>query len=186
MAERIGVFGGTFDPVHIAHLVAALEARHALHLDRVLLVVANEPWQKVGERHVTPAADRYDMVAAAVLDVDGLEASRIEIDRGGPSYTADTLAALAQPERALFLIVGADVDLDTWARADEVRTLAEVVYVTRPGESPPAGGTVVRMTAIDISGSALRRRIAEGAPVEFLIPSGVLHLITERGLYAGG
>src|ERR1700694_3337769 len=95
MPERIGVFGGTFDPIHVGHLVAAVNARHALDLDRVMLMVANQPWQKVGYRTVTSAEDRFAMVAAAVGDVPGLEAGRLEIDRGGESFTADTLAELA-------------------------------------------------------------------------------------------
>src|SRR5881628_2444235 len=95
---RIGVFGGTFDPVHIGHLVAAVNVRHALRLDRVLLVVANVPWQRAGARVVTPAEDRLAMVAAAVEGIDGLEASALEIDRGGQSYTADTLAELASAD----------------------------------------------------------------------------------------
>src|SRR3954471_10021926 len=118
MAERIGILGGTFDPVHVGHLVAAVNVRHALSLDRVLLVVANIPWQKVGSRAVTPAEDRYAMVAAAVGEVPGLEASRIEIDRGGHSYSADTLAEVAGAEAGaqLFLVIGADVagELATW------------------------------------------------------------------------
>src|SRR3954454_20918200 len=107
---RIGVFGGTFDPVHIGHLVAAVNVRHALALDRVLLVVANVPWQKAGSRVVTPAEDRFAMVKAAVGDVPGIEASRLEIDRGGPSLTADTLAAVSslEPDADLFCILGAD------------------------------------------------------------------------------
>ena len=185
MSERVGVFGGTFDPVHIGHLVAALEARHALGLDRVMLVVANEPWQKQ-DHAVTPAEDRYEMVAAAVQGVDGLEPSRIEIDRGGPSYSADTLAGLASSDRELFLIVGSDVDVDTWMRADEVRRLARIVVVTRPGDQPPAGAEVVEIPRLAISASDLRRRLAEGRPVEFLIPPGALHCIRDRGLYAGG
>src|SRR5271169_3842537 len=91
---RIGVLGGTFDPVHVGHLVAAMRAREALGLDRVLLVVANVPWQKAGTRPVTPAEDRFLMVQAAVAGVAGLEASRVEIDRGGPSYTVDTVREL--------------------------------------------------------------------------------------------
>jgi nicotinate-nucleotide adenylyltransferase len=140
------VFGGTFDPPHVGHLVAAVNVRHALGLDRVLLVVANVPWQKVGEREITPAEDRLAMVQAAAQGVAGIEASRIEVDRGGPSYTADTLAALreqhADPE--LFLIMGSDVagGLMTWERVDEVRDGCTVVVVDRPGaegEQPPAG-----------------------------------------------
>jgi nicotinate-nucleotide adenylyltransferase len=179
--------GGTFDPIHIAHLVAGLEVRHALALDRVLFVVANEPWQKIGDRQVTPAVDRLAMVEAAVAGVDGLEASGLEIERGGPSYTADTLAALAAEDTELFLIVGSDVDIDTWVRPDEVRGLAEIVVVNRPGGTTSSpGATVVEIPALDISGSDLRRRVAEGRPVDFLIPDGVLRCIRERGLYAGG
>jgi len=92
--RRLGILGGTFDPVHVGHLVAAVNARHELGLDQVLLVVANEPWQKVGNRPVTPAADRLALVEAAVEGVEGLESSGIEIERGGPSYTADTVAEL--------------------------------------------------------------------------------------------
>src|SRR5690349_17734894 len=88
---RMGLFGGTFDPPHVGHLVTAVNVRHALHLDVVLLMVANVPWQKEGELRITPAEDRFAMVEAAVERVDGLSASRVEIDHGGPSYTADTL-----------------------------------------------------------------------------------------------
>ena len=93
-AERLGIFGGTFDPPHVGHLVTAVNVRHDLALDRVLLVVSNVPWQKVGTRDISPAPARLAMVEAAVADVVGLEASRIELDAGGPSYTADTLKAL--------------------------------------------------------------------------------------------
>src|SRR5271170_3750514 len=95
MAARIGIFGGTFDPVHVGHLVAAVNARHDLGLDRVVLMVANIPWQKAGTRQVSPAQDRLEMVKAAVGGVPGLEASALEIERGGPSYTADTVSQLA-------------------------------------------------------------------------------------------
>ncbi|MBN2624241.1 MAG: nicotinate-nicotinamide nucleotide adenylyltransferase, partial [Acidimicrobiales bacterium] len=135
--ERLGIFGGTFDPPHVGHLVTAVNVRHELDLDSVLLVVNDQPWQKLGTRDITPAVDRYAMVEAAVGDVDGLAASRIEIDRGGMSYTADTLAALLaeQPDRRLYVILGSDaaVGLPTWERADEVRSLATIVVVERPG-----------------------------------------------------
>src|SRR6188474_2073238 len=94
--ERLGIFGGTFDPPHVGHLVTAVNVRHALSLDRVVLMVANVPWQKQGSRAITPAAQRLAMVEAAVRDVDGLEAGRLEIDHGGPSFTADTLGTLQQ------------------------------------------------------------------------------------------
>ena len=96
---KIGIFGGTFDPIHVGHLVAAVNARNDLNLDRVILMVANSPWQKTGQRSVTPAEDRLAMVEAAVGGVDGLESGRLEIDRGGDSYTADTLASQAQDLR---------------------------------------------------------------------------------------
>lgn len=194
--RRLGVFGGTFDPIHVGHLVAAVNARHELALDRVLLVVANVPWQKIGSRAITPAEDRYAMVAAATRDVEGLEASRIEIERGGMSYTADTLAQLAEahPEAELHLIVGTDVagELDTWERVEEVRRLSTLVVVNRPGARLPdlaASGWRVRTVEIpnlDISSTDLRARAADGRPLDFLVPEAVIRCIRERGLYAGG
>ncbi len=192
--ERLGVFGGTFDPLHIGHLVAAVNARHALGLDRVLLVVANVPWQK-SDRRLTPAEVRYAMVAESVARTPGVEASRLEIDRGGESYTADTLEALAaeDPSRQLYLIVGRDVasQLDTWSRLDTVRRLATLVLVDRPGADDPAldGGWRVERVAIphlDLSASDLRARVAEGKPLDWLVPEPVMNSISERGLYAGG
>ena len=141
---RIGVFGGTFDPIHVGHLVAAVNARHTLGLDRVLFVVANEPWQKVGDRPVSPALDRLTLVDAALGGVDGLEASRLEIDRGGPSYTVDTIEELRrlEPTADLYLIVGADViaGLTTWERLDDVRRETTMVVVNRPGSTPVLPG----------------------------------------------
>lgn len=168
---RVGVLGGTFDPVHIGHLAVAVAARHDLGLDRVLLMVANEPWQKAGTRAVSPAEDRYAMVAAAVDGFDGIEAGRIEIDRGGPSYTIDTLEALAAEGHELFLVVGADVaeGLDTWMRADDVRRLATVVAVPR---------------TLAVSSSDLRRRVVDGRPLDVLVPAAALRVIRQRGLYA--
>src|ERR1700722_9720394 len=124
-ARRLGIFGGTFDSVHVGPLVAAVNARHALDLDTVLLVVANVPWQKVGERTISDADDRLAMVAAAAASAEGVEASAIEIRRGGSSYTADTLAELhrGEPDTEVFVIVGADVvgGLDTSERGAEAR-----------------------------------------------------------------
>lgn len=185
---RIGVFGGTFDPVHIGHLAVAVAARHALALDRVLLVVANVPWQKAGTRALTPAEDRYAVVEAAVADLDGIEASRIELDRGGPSYTADTLETLrADGAHELFLILGADAaaNLHTWARADDVPALAELVVVPRPGTPPPVGMRTLDVPHLDVSSSDLRARVIDGRPLDVLVPAAALRLIRERGLYAG-
>lgn len=192
--ERLGIFGGTFDPVHIGHLVAAVNARHALALDRVLLVVANLPWQK-SDRRITAAEDRYAMVAAAVANAPGIEASRIEIDRGGESYTADTLEQLAaeDPFRELFLIVGADVGLllSTWRRPEVVQRLATLVVVDRPGAAEPAlepGWRVERVAIphLDVSGSDLRARVAAGLPIDWLVPEAAIACIRARDLYAGG
>jgi nicotinate-nucleotide adenylyltransferase len=189
--ERIGVFGGTFDPPHVGHLVTAVNVRHALGLDRVLLVVANDPWQKQA-RQVSPAGDRLAMVEAAVGDVDGLEASAIEIDRGGISYTADTLTAIRAggPERELFLVLGSDAaaGLPSWTRVDDVRRQAAVVVVTRPGAEdgrPPPGWewTVVEVPRLDVSSTDLRARVADGRPLDYLLTPAVIDCIRSRRLY---
>jgi nicotinate-nucleotide adenylyltransferase len=191
---RIGIFGGTFDPVHVGHLVAASWAREALELDRVLLVVANVPWQKTGTRTVTPAEDRLRMVEAAVEGVAGVEASRIEIDRGGPSYTIDTVDELARsmPDVRPFVIVGADVasELGTWQRVDDLRRAVTLVVVDRGGVGSgedPAGWQVerLRIPALDISSSQLRQRLAQGRSVDFLIPEPAIRCIRQLNLYAG-
>lgn len=190
--ERLGLFGGTFDPPHVGHLVTAVNVRHELQLDRVLLVVNNEPWQKLGTRHISSADDRLAMVAAAVEGTDGLEASDIEIRRGGPSYTADTLKELSveEPAPELFVILGSDAaaGLGTWERADEVRDLATVVVVERPGAHegrPPDGWSWVRVEAprLEVSSTDLRQRVADGRPLNFLLPPGVIECIAERELY---
>ncbi len=195
---RLGIFGGTFDPIHVGHLVAAVNARHALDLDRVLFVVANEPWQKVGDRPVSPAADRLALVDAALGDVEGLEASRLEIDRGGPSFTIDTIEELQALDAAaeLFLIVGADVvtGLFTWERLDDVRRATTMVVVNRPGSTPVLPGPTgplagwnafaIEIPALEISSTDLRERAASGRPLDYLIPEGAVRMIKERGMYA--
>jgi nicotinate-nucleotide adenylyltransferase len=191
--ERIGVFGGTFDPVHVGHLVAAVEARRVLALDRVLLVVAGDPWQKRGQVGA-PAPDRLAMVAAAVEGVDGLEASGVEVERTGPSYTVETLEALSGPARSLFLIVGADVaaTLHTWAGVERLPRLATLIVVDRagavPGADPPGGWNVehISIPRLDISSTELRARAARGWPLDGLVPPGAVRLISQRGLYTDG
>lgn len=192
--QRLGVLGGTFDPPHAGHLVAAVNVRHELDLDRVLLVVANDPWQKSAHRPVTPAADRLAMVEALVRDIDGLEASSIEIDRGGASYMVDTLAELAasDPAGRRFLIVGSDAaaGLTTWNRFHELPTLATLVLVDRPGigtTMPPEGWEFERVAIprLDISSTDLRERAADGRPLEGLVPAPVISVIRERRLYRG-
>ncbi|HEX2040346.1 MAG TPA: nicotinate-nucleotide adenylyltransferase [Acidimicrobiales bacterium] len=190
---RLGVLGGTFDPIHIGHLSVAVEVRHALALDRVLLVVANVPWQKAGERAISPAEDRWAMAAAAVEGVEGVDADRREIDRGGESYTVETLEALRSEGHDLFLIVGSDVagSLDTWKRHEELPHLATLVVVERPGapaSAPPAGWMVERVDvpALDVSSSDLRDRARHGRPLDVLVPPAALRVLRERGLYADG
>jgi nicotinate-nucleotide adenylyltransferase len=188
MAERLGIMGGTFDPVHVAHLAAASAARNQLGLTRVLLVVAGDPWQKHGV--VAPAEARYEMVAAAIEGVEGIEASRIELDRPGLTYTIDTIEQLRAPGRELFLIVGADVaaTLHTWVRVDELQRLVTLAVVNRDDgvvARPPAGWKTRRVTMprLDLSSSDLRRRIAAGEPVEFLVPLPAVRVLRARGLY---
>ncbi len=195
-APRIGIFGGTFDPVHVGHLVAAVNVRYELSLDRVLLVVANTPWQKVGARPVSPAEDRFALVAAAVTSCDGLEASRLEIDRGGDSYTADTVAEIERlnPGAELYLVIGADVahELDTWERVDELRERVHLVLVNRPGTREVLEGagpltgfrtTAVEVPALEISSTDLRDRAATGRPLDFLVPSEAIREMRQRSLY---
>ena len=197
---RIGILGGTFDPVHVGHLVAAVNVRHELKLDRVLLVVANQPWQKVGTRPVTPAGDRLALVEAAVHGHEGLEASSIEIDRGGISYTADTVTELAasDPGADLHLVIGADVapTLGTWIRLEEVRRSVTLVIVNRPGArvattgsgGPLAGWKVeiVEIPGLEISSTDLRDRAATGRPLDFLVPPDAIRVIRELNLYRDG
>ena len=190
--ERLGVFGGTFDPPHVGHLVTAVNVRHELELARILLVVNNLPWQKVGTRAISTPQDRLAMVAAAVRDVEGLEASRIEIDAGGPSYTADTLQTLraADPTAELFVILGADAaaGLDTWDRHAEVRESATVVVVERPGSpatTPPPGWRwiSVEVPRVEVSSTDLRARAVDGRPLDYLVTREVVDLIRGRSLY---
>jgi nicotinate-nucleotide adenylyltransferase len=189
--ERVGVFGGTFDPIHVAHLAVAVQARHQLGLDRVLFVVANVPWQKAQLRAVSGVDDRLAMVEAAVAGHDGLEASRIEIERGGDSYTADTLETLASSDRDLFLIIGSDLvdDLTTWKRWEEIPPLCTLAVCHRPGEAergelaPGWRSVTVRSPALEISSTELRSMARERRPLDFLVPESVCGVIAERGLY---
>jgi len=191
MGRRVGILGGTFDPPHIGHLGMAVEVRDALALDVVLLVVAHEPWQKVGSRRVSPSADRLALVEAAVADLEGLEASDVEIRHGGPSYTADTLATLAAggPDDELWVILGADAaaGLPTWERGDEVAERARLVVAARDGEtgSPPPGWSwrTVPITRLDVSSTDLRERVAAGRTIEVLVPAAVRREIEARALY---
>lgn len=190
---RIGLFGGTFDPPHVGHLVTAVNVRHALRLDLVYLMVANVPWQKAGTREITPAEARFAMVEAAVADVDGLEAGRLEIDHGGPSYTADTLADLSRmhPGSSLFTIIGDDAaaKFETWERYEEVAASSTLVVVDRPGEPvqlPRFPWVHVEVPHLEVSSTDLRNRWNDGRPLDYLVTEPVLQMIESLQLYGDG
>jgi nicotinate-nucleotide adenylyltransferase len=190
-ARRVGVFGGTFDPPHVGHLVTAINVHHALDLDVVVMMVANVPWQKDGTRDITLAEDRLAMVAAAVEFVPGLIPGRQELDLGGNSYTADTLAVLADeyPGADLFTIVGDDAaaKLHSWERSDEVVSRSGLVVVDRPGEpvvlDPAVDWIRVEVPHLDVSSTDLRARFADGRPLDYLLTDATLEVIERRGLY---
>jgi nicotinate-nucleotide adenylyltransferase len=192
MRERLGVLGGTFDPVHVGHVVAAVETRAALALDRVLMVVAGDPWQK-RDRVVASASDRLALVEAAVAEIEGVEASAVEVQREGPSVTADTLEALTEPGRELFLVLGTDVvaNMPTWRRLEDTRHLATLAIVERGGVrgvGPPGDGWQVEHVVVpqlDIASTDLRDRLASGRPVDGLVPPAAVRVIRERCLYTG-
>lgn len=190
---RIGIFGGTFDPIHVGHLAAAVNARHGAKLDKVLMVVANIPWQKEGMRKVYPAEERLALVEAAVQDVSGLEASDLEIQRGGKSYTIDTVTQIKSmyPNDELFLIIGADVaaDLDSWEMVEDIAKLVTLIIVNRPGSTRPQNlreiwnYLEVEVPALDISSTDLRARAIDGRPLDFLIPYRAIRYIREHRMY---
>ena len=191
-ALRVGVFGGTFDPPHVGHLVTAINVHHALDLDVVIMMVANVPWQKDGTRDITPAEDRLEMVAAAVDAVPGLIPGRQELDLGGNSYTADTLAALADeyPDADLFTIVGDDAaaKLHSWERSGEVIDRSDLVVVDRPGApvelDPDVDWIRVEVPHLDVSSTDLRARFVDGRPLDYLLTGATLDVIERRGLYS--
>ncbi|ACU53738.1 nicotinate (nicotinamide) nucleotide adenylyltransferase [Acidimicrobium ferrooxidans DSM 10331] len=190
---RIGVFGGTFDPLHIGHLVAAQNAQYAAALDRVLFVVANVPWQKEAAREVTDPALRLAVVRAVIETIDGFEASDLEIRRGGRSYTVDTLRELRaqHPNDELFLIVGSDAanQMRTWERADELPLLSRIVVVNRYGYPSPTvlegfrDPIFAEMPWLDISSTDLRERVRDRRPLQFLLPDEAIAAINRFGLY---
>lgn len=188
------MLGGTFDPPHLGHLVVADQVLHALSLDEVVLVPANEPWQKVGSRKISSAEQRLAMTEAAVGDAAGLSVSGIELELGGPSYTSVTLDALAErrPDADWLVIVGADAaaGLDTWYNTERLREQATIVVVNRPGADfqPPTGWSwdLVEIPSISISGTGLRRRVAQGISIRFLTPHSVIDHIERWNLYRDG
>ncbi len=197
-ARRIGIMGGTFDPIHHGHLVAASEVASRFLLDEVVFVPTGQPWQKA-DYAVSTAEDRYLMTVIATASNPRFHVSRVDVDRGGPTYTVDTLRELRTqygPKVDLFFITGADA-LDkilSWKDADQIFDLAHLVGVTRPGfvlsdaHLPAATVSLIQVPAMAISSTDCRRRVAEGQPLWYLVPDGVVQYIAKRHLYrpAGG
>ncbi len=194
MSRRIGLLGGTFDPVHIGHLVVAEHLLVGRGLDEVRLLVAGDPWMK--DREVTDASTRVGLARLAVDGLDGIEVDDRETRRPGATYTADTLADLLaeEPDTAFEFCVGADAanNLHRWERHAEVLDLATVVVVARPGSplrvDPSVAQRLVRLDvpAIEVSSTDLRRRYATGQATRFLVPPSAHRRIEELGLYRAG
>jgi len=194
--RRLGILGGTFDPPHVGHIAAAVAAQTQVGLDEVALMVANEPWQKVGDRQVTPSQVRWEMTDALVAGISGLRADDREIRRGGPTFTVDTLEEILaeQPNTEIFLIVGADTAdrLDTWHRALDVVRLSTIVIVNRDNSthtSPrflrDARVQLVKMNPVDVSSSAIRDAVARGESIDASTSSSVVSIIQDHSLYVG-
>ena len=194
MGRRLGVMGGTFDPIHYGHLVTAEEALVQFSLDSVVFVPTGAPWMKQG-RDVSAPEDRYLMTVIATASNPRFSVSRIEIDRDGPTYTVDTLRSLGEenPDAELYFITGADAlaRILSWKDALEMLSLAHFIGVTRPGfeltdkHLPADTVTLVEVPAMAISSSDCRTRVAAGKPVWYLVPDGVVQYIAKRGLYRG-
>ena len=191
--RRLGVMGGTFDPVHHGHLVAGSEVAHIFALDEVIFVPTGEPYQK-DDRKVSPAEDRYLMTVIATASNPRFSVSRVDIDRPGPTYTIDTLRDLHEangPNADLYFITGADAleNILTWHDVDTLFSLAHFVGCTRPGHRLTGAGlpdgkvSLVEIPALAISSSECRARVAAGEPVWYLVPDGVVQYIAKRHLY---
>ncbi|MYS25045.1 nicotinate-nucleotide adenylyltransferase [Streptomyces sp. DvalAA-14] len=190
--QRIGVMGGTFDPIHHGHLVAASEVASLFHLDEVVFVPTGQPWQKE-DRKVSAAEDRYLMTVIATASNPQFSVSRSDIDRAGRTYTIDTLRDLRaeHPAADLFFITGADAlsQIFSWRDAEELISLAHFIGVTRPGHTlsdpgfPEGGASLVEVPALAISSTDCRQRVAKGDPVWYLVPDGVVRYIDKRALY---
>jgi len=187
--------GGTFDPIHHGHLVAASEVQAWFDLDEVVFVPTGQPWQK-GDRVVSPAEHRYLMTVIATASNPRFTVSRVDIDRSGPTYTIDTLRDLSEkiPDADLYFITGADAlaDIFTWRDAGELFELARFVGCTRPGyqmnpaaiEAIPSDRvTILEIPALAISSSDCRDRRLKGEPVWYLVPDGVVQYIAKHDLY---
>ncbi|MCB0931595.1 MAG: nicotinate-nucleotide adenylyltransferase [Mycobacterium sp.] len=198
MHRRLGVMGGTFDPIHNGHLVAASEVADLFGLHEVVFVPTGQPWQK--GRHVTPAEDRYLMTVIATASNPRFSVSRVDIDRGGPTYTNDTLRDLRgqNPDAELYFITGADAlgSILTWQGWEELFTLAKFIGVSRPGyeltdshvveavdQLSPDALRLVEVPALAISSTDCRNRAASGRPIWYLVPDGVVQYVAKRRLY---
>ncbi|MFC6696916.1 nicotinate-nucleotide adenylyltransferase [Nocardioides daphniae] len=193
--RRVGVMGGTFDPIHHGHLVAASEVQAWFDLDEVVFVPTGDPWHKA-DREVSPAEDRYLMTVIATASNPRFRVSRVDIDRDGPTYTIDTLRDLKakMPDAELYFITGADAlaDIFTWRDAAELFELARFVGCTRPGYEmdpstlsaiPADRVTMVEIPALAISSTDCRLRTTRGEPVWYLVPDGVVQYIAKHHLY---
>ena len=191
-SQRIGILGGTFDPPHVGHVVAAAAALWELDLDQVLLMTANNPWQKMGTRSVTSATDRLAMVTLLAEGMAKVAVSTLELDRGGDSFTADTVDELRvrHPGAEVFVIIGSDVAplLDTWKKTAALKASATIVVYDRPGSigaSPPDGWSFRRIEVpqMAVSSTDIRARRGEGRPIDGLVPPAVLRFINDHRLY---
>jgi len=192
-AQRIGVMGGTFDPIHHGHLVAASEVAGVFTLDEVVFVPTGQPWQKE-DRQVSPSEDRYLMTVIATASNPRFSVSRIDIDRGGATYTIDTLRDLRAErgdEAEIFFITGADAlaQIMSWQDVSELFKLAHFVGVTRPGHRLTGDGlpedkvSLLEVPALAISSTDCRQRVAHGEPIWYLVPDGIVQYIAKRRLY---
>lgn len=188
--RRVGLFGGTFDPPHVAHVVLAAAAVHQLELDLLVVTVAGVPWQKVGSRHISPGETRLEMARAAFDNVPAVEVSDTELRRTGNSYTVDTLHELAGDDTDLFVLLGSDTaaGLDTWERYEEVALLASIVVFPRRGYEdavPPQGfsWTTLALPGLEISSTNIRDRARTDVPIVGLVPPFVQSIIERDDLY---
>jgi nicotinate-nucleotide adenylyltransferase len=191
--RRLGIMGGTFDPIHNGHLVAASEVAHLFALDEVVFVPTGMPWMKEG-RKTSSAEDRYLMTVIATASNPQFSVSRVDIERPGETYTIDTLREMREihgPEVELFFITGADAlaQMLSWRDADELFSLAHFIGCTRPGHNladpglPSGGVSLVEVPALAISSTECRERVRAGEPVWYLVPDGIVQYINKRGLY---
>jgi nicotinate-nucleotide adenylyltransferase len=196
---RLGIMGGTFDPIHNGHLVAASEVAHLFSLDEVVFVPTGQPWHK-SEHKVTAAEDRYLMTVIATASNPRFSVSRVDIERQRPTYTIDTLRDMQEihgPDTDLYFITGADAlaQMLSWRDMDALFDLAHFIGCTRPGHQlsdpglPNGRVSLVEVPALAISSTECRERVGSGEPIWYLVPDGIVQYINKRGLYrdvAGG